>query len=48
MSNLSATQRVTANRIIEARPFAKIDDMLNVNGIGHKTLERLKPFLVLP
>jgi competence protein ComEA len=45
---LPGVGEVTANRIIEARPFAKIDDMLNVNGIGRKTLVRLKPYLQLP
>jgi competence protein ComEA len=39
---------VTANRIIEARPFTKAEDLLNVDGIGLKTLERLRPFLLLP
>jgi competence protein ComEA len=39
---------VTANRIIEARPFTKAEDLLNVEGIGPKTLERLRPFLLLP
>jgi competence protein ComEA len=39
---------VTANSIIQARPFQKIDDLLNVQGIGPNTLERLNPFLQLP
>jgi competence protein ComEA len=39
---------VTANRIIQARPFRKADDLLNVEGIGPKTLERLMPFIQLP
>jgi competence protein ComEA len=39
---------VTANRIIEARPFQSHDDLLNVEGIGPKTLERLSPFLERP
>lgn len=38
----------TANRIIQARPFRKAEDLLNVEGIGPKTLERLNPFLQLP
>lgn len=36
---------VMANRIIQARPFRKPEDLLNVEGIGLKTLERLRPYL---
>lgn len=36
---------VTANRIIEARPFVSQEDLLRVNGIGMKTLEKIKPYL---
>lgn len=32
-----------ARRIVAARPFARIDDLLGVPGIGPKTLERLRP-----
>lgn len=38
----------TANRIIEARPFKVPRDLLNVEGIGPKILERLEPFLQIP
>ena len=31
-----------AQRIIEARPFASIDDLLRVKGIGEKTLQKIK------
>jgi competence protein ComEA len=44
---LPGVGEVTANRIIQARPFRKPDDLLNVEGIGPKTLERLEPFLQL-
>lgn len=33
---------VTAERIIAARPFPVIEDLLRVKGIGDKTLERLR------
>ena len=45
---VSALGEVTANRIIQARPFRKAEDLLNVEGIGPKTLERLQLFLQLP
>ena len=31
-----------AQRIIDARPFYSLDDLLNVKGIGQKTLEKIK------
>jgi len=45
---LPGVGEVTANRIIEARPFRKPQDLLNVQGIGTVTLKRLEPFLQLP
>jgi len=31
-----------SQRIIEARPFNSVDDLINIKGIGPKTLERIK------
>jgi len=45
---LPGVGEVTANRIIEARPFKKLEDLREVDGIGSKTLERLKDFLTFP
>lgn len=45
---LPGVGEVTANRIIEARPFGKLADLLEVDGIGPKTLERLEIYLTLP
>jgi len=45
---LPGVGEVTANRIIEARPFKALQDLLNVEGIGPKTLETLAPHLQLP
>jgi len=45
---LPGVGEVTANRIIQARPFRKAEDLLKVEGIGTKTLEALEPFLQLP
>jgi DNA uptake protein ComE-like DNA-binding protein len=39
---------VTAKRMIQSRPYKKMNDLLKVEGIGEKTLERLMPFLDLP
>ncbi len=36
---------VTANRIIEGRPYRKPSDLEKVDGIGAKTVERIKGFL---
>ncbi len=45
---LPGVGEVTANRIIQARPFRKPADLLDVEGIGPKTLEKLEPFLQIP
>lgn len=33
---------ITAQKIIDARPFASVDDLLKVKGIGEKTLQKIK------
>jgi competence protein ComEA len=42
---------VTAERIIRYRddygPFKSIDDLLNIKGIGSKTLEKMKPLITV-
>ncbi|HNQ98478.1 MAG TPA: ComEA family DNA-binding protein [Trueperaceae bacterium] len=37
----------TARRIVEHRPYARIDDLLRVPGIGPKKLERLRALVTL-
>ncbi|OPX04686.1 helix-hairpin-helix domain-containing protein [Geobacillus proteiniphilus] len=32
----------------EHGPFQRVEDLLNVTGIGEKTLEKLKPYLLVP
>lgn len=48
LMKLPGVGEVTANRIIQARPFRRLSDLLNVEGIGPKTLEKLKPYLEVP
>ena len=38
---------VTANAIIEGRPYSSVDDLLRVHGIGKIRLERLRPWMTL-
>ena len=38
---------VLATRIIAGRPYKAVDDLLKVNGIGTKTLEMFRPYLVI-
>ena len=47
LMKLPKIREVMANRIIEGRPYKKIDDLLNVEGIGPATLEAIKPHLTL-
>lgn len=35
-----------ASRIVEARPFGAVDDLVRVRGIGPRTLERLRHLVV--
>ncbi len=35
----------TASAIVQGRPYASLDQLLDVSGIGPVTLERLRPFL---
>lgn len=37
----------TANAIIEARPFDRIEDLDEVPGIGKATIEKLRPYLII-
>ncbi len=36
---------VLAGRIVAARPFTSVDDLLGVSGIGPATLEKLRPYI---
>ncbi|MFA5552879.1 MAG: ComEA family DNA-binding protein, partial [Trueperaceae bacterium] len=43
LQSLPGVGPAIAQRIIENRPYSRIDDLLNVPGIGPRTLERLRP-----
>jgi len=38
---------VLAARIIEARPYVSVDELVHVRGIGQKSLEKLSPFFTI-
>lgn len=47
LQTLPGVGAATAARVVEQRPYNRIDDLLRVPGIGPKKLERLRP-LVAP
>jgi len=42
LDNLTGIGPVYASRIIEGRQFGSVDDLVDVEGIGEKTLEKIK------
>jgi competence protein ComEA len=47
LDTLPGVGPATAEHIIEGRPYNKLEDLLDVKGIGEKTLEKLRPFITL-
>jgi competence protein ComEA len=47
LETLPGVGPVMALRIVNGRPYSRLDDLLRVAGIGEKTLERLRPFIGL-
>jgi len=45
LMSIRGVGEVTANRIIESRPYTRVDDLLKVNGIGPATLKKIAPYL---
>ena len=43
LMSLPGIGEVTANAIIEKRPYRRVDDLLRVRGIGPKLLDKLRP-----
>ncbi|MBT8044853.1 MAG: helix-hairpin-helix domain-containing protein [Verrucomicrobiae bacterium] len=48
LTRLPGIGETKANEIIGNRPYRKPADLLKVPGIGPKTLEKLKPYLIFP
>ena len=42
LEEITGVGPVIAQRIIDARPFSSVDDLLRVKGIGEKTLQKIK------
>ena len=45
LDTLPGVGPATAQKIVAARPFNEVDDLLNVSGIGPATLEKLRPLV---
>lgn len=48
LARLPGIGQVLAARIVEARPFAALDELARVRGVRPATLERLRPLLSAP
>ena len=47
LETLPGVGPATARKIIAGRPYARLEDLLRVSGIGPKTLERLRSLITL-
>lgn len=47
LTRLPGVGRVLAGRIVDARPYASVDDMRRVRGVGRSKLERLRELLMV-
>jgi competence protein ComEA len=47
LDTLPGVGPATAQRIIEGRPYNSLEQLLDVKGIGEKTLQKLSPFITL-
>lgn len=45
LESLPGIGPVAAQRIVDGRPYASVEDLLKVKGIGAKTLDRLRPLV---
>ena len=45
LKQLRGVGDVMAKRIIDGRPYTKIQDLLKINGIGAKILEKIRPYV---
>ncbi len=47
LAALSGINETVAQAIIDSRPYEKIDDLLNIKGIGPKTLEKIQELITV-
>lgn len=47
LEKLPGIGRVLAERIIAGRPYKAVDDLKNVEGLGPKTFEQIKPLVTV-
>jgi competence protein ComEA len=47
LTTLNGVGDSTAEKIIQGRPYTKVEDLLNVSGIGEATLEKFKEMLCI-
>jgi competence ComEA-like helix-hairpin-helix protein len=48
LTSIKGIGKKKADLIIAGRPYASLDDLLGVKGIGKKTLERLRLHMAIP
>ena len=47
LQSLNGIGPVLAGRIIAGRPYKNVEDLLNISGIGPKTLEKIRPYITV-
>ena len=47
LQSISGIGAMLAGRIIAGRPYKSVEDLLNVKGIGPKTLEKMRPYITV-
>lgn len=45
LRTLPGVDKVIAGRIVAQRPFKRVNDLLRVDGIGPKVLEKIRPYV---
>ena len=45
LRTLPGVDKVIAQRIVERRPYKRVNDLLRVEGIGPKNLEKIRPYV---
>ena len=47
LATLPGVGEALAHRIIAGRPYTKVDDLLRVSGIGERSLDGFRPFVIV-